>query len=611
MSKAGRSKRSKPRKSERGREPAAREAAAPAEIPARIPAQIPAATPGQRLVRHAVRQPGTAVDQRRTRSRPSGRPGGSQRRLRHRPDPAGRAGSPADAVGSAAGASGPRRPRGVVSRCAGLGSPAAQGTHRVDEPDRPVRGDGRPHPAVSAASPAVPGRGPALRAARVRPPRHRGSDAGPAAGRQGDGAARRPDHGPLPRGDADPGRTGTGSASGGLARPVPDRRGSHGAARSSRGWSVGSAPPRPDPPTSPRRSPSMPAAPFSSFVSSLVALRLRELLTADLRLRGGEPAARRGPGVRGGRHCAASWTASAACWTRAGRPTCSTNWTGWSAIPATPATSSRERMTSRLRGERYLSLLDQLVVAARGGRIGDVAAEPTHAVLTGLVADVVARMTRATDRLAVDGPARAWDEAWAQLNASATVDDVVGHLYPVETARRRGRIAALPAAAGAGAPVQRLGRGGHARGRRLDPGGGLRTGSGVRAHPGGPRTPPAPRSWSAGRRPAGNWTREGFRDGHLRRPGGRRRGRQVHPARPALRLARGARGEGGPDLRAGRHGRRSADPAAGPRPGHRPPCGRGRRRCCTPPTRPNTSTPWYGPRWPPAPWWSATGTWTR
>ncbi len=169
----------------------------------------------------------------------------------------------------------------------------------------------------------------------------------------------------------------------------------------------------------------------------------------------------------------------------------------------------------------------------------------------------------------------------------------------------------LPAAARAGAPVQRLGRGGHARGRRFDPGRGLRTGSGVRAHPGGPRRPPAPRSWSAGRRPAGNWTREGFRDGHLRRPGGRRRGRQIHPARPALRLARGARGEGGPDLRAGRHGRRSADPAAGPRPGHRPPLGaRGgaavRRR--QGPTRRRRGP---SPRWPPAPWWSATGTSTR
>ena len=143
------------------------------------------------------------------------------------------------------------------------------------------------------------------------------------------------------------------------ARP-PARRARHRTHRLPRGASPSTRRPR-----SARSSP------------SLVALRLRELLTADLRLRGGEPAGAADLVVRRRRSCAASWTVSAACLDEAGRPTCSTSSTGSSAISATRRRAG-ERMTARLRGERYLSLLDQLVIAARGGRIGDVAAEPTR-----------------------------------------------------------------------------------------------------------------------------------------------------------------------------------------------------------------------------------------
>lgn len=181
------------------------------------------------------------------------------------------------------------------------------------------------------------------------------------------------------------------------------------------------------------------AAPFSSFVSSLVALRLRELLTADLRLRGGEPAA------------AADLVSAVAKLRReldgllsvldqAGTTDLLDELDWFVDDLGETAEELAERMSARLRGERYLSLLDQLVIAARGGRIGDVAAQSTQTVLTDLVSGVVARMNRATERLTIDGPARAWDEAWTQLQAAATVDEVVEHLYPVETARRRERI---------------------------------------------------------------------------------------------------------------------------------------------------------------------------
>ncbi len=439
MSKAGRSKRSKPRKSERGREPAAREAAAPAEIPARIPAQIPAATPGQRLYDMPY-------------------------------------GSPAPQL---------------INAELGLDHLVARAGHNagydidltlLDAPDHRLMRSG-----VLLAHRVLDGRGewylgapdwvpllpeeliesmsqtdlPEEMADLIRPFRRRAPLSPVAALRcERREFALRATTGPalaLLRDDKVTVRRGgltTARYREVMLTPVGpglDQRQADWLDQCliGAGATVLTQFPRlvrrlGAPATGPTDFPEAPsfdaAAPFSSFLSALVALRLRELLTADLRLRGGETAG-------------AADVVSAVTALRRElnglRSVLDPSWTAdlldeldW--LVGDPGDTSDElaqRMTSRLRGERYLSLLDQLVVAARGARIGDVAAEPTHAVVTGLVADVVARMTRATDRLAVDGPARAWDEAWAQLNASASVDDVVGHLYPVETARRRGRIA--------------------------------------------------------------------------------------------------------------------------------------------------------------------------
>jgi hypothetical protein len=178
-----------------------------------------------------------------------------------------------------------------------------------------------------------------------------------------------------------------------------------------------------------------PSAPFNTFVSSLIALRLRQLLTADLRLRSGDAAA------------ATDLITAAARLHReldGLRGVLDDAWVGdlldeldWLGSELELDSDGPGRLTTRLRGERYLSLLDQLVIAARGGRVGDIPAEPAEAVLTGLVNAAVARLQGATERLAVDGPAHAWEQAYTELRGWSTVDDVVEHLFPAETARRR------------------------------------------------------------------------------------------------------------------------------------------------------------------------------
>ncbi len=192
----------------------------------------------------------------------------------------------------------------------------------------------------------------------------------------------------------------------------------------------------------PEPAPFDPQAPFSVFVSSLVALRLRQLLSADLQLRRGQPAAidliktaqtlsRELDGLR--RALDEEWTADLID---------ELDWLA--AVPVEAEETSEEltrQVSTRLRGQRYLTLLDRLVVAARGVRLGEVAGEPGGTVLAGLAADQLAAVVRACERLAVDGPARAWSEVWRELERTTVVDGVVALLHPDEVAERHRRLA--------------------------------------------------------------------------------------------------------------------------------------------------------------------------
>ena len=191
------------------------------------PAAPPAPRPPSTAVRHAVQLPGAESGAARSRPGVAGGPGRAQRRLRHRPDAAGRRRSPADPHRAAAGPPGAGRARRVVPRRPRLGAVAAQGDDHPDGAGRAARRPGRAGPAVPPGRSAVAGGGAALRTAGVRPPERRRSDRRPAPRRQGDGTAQRPDHRALPRGDADPGRSRAGCGPGRVAGTVPRRRGRH------------------------------------------------------------------------------------------------------------------------------------------------------------------------------------------------------------------------------------------------------------------------------------------------------------------------------------------------------------------------------------------------
>ena len=245
----------------------------------------------------------------------------------------------------------------------------------------------------------------------------------------------------------------------------------------------------------PEPQPFDPQAPFSTFVSSLLALRLRQLLAADLRLRSGDQAA------------AADLVAAVGSlrWELDGlRTVLDEEWTAdlldeleWVAAdlsdpdPTGDDLADRaQRLAARLRGERYLTLLDHLVVAARGGRVGDIGGSAHRS------------RTRRTPRPDV-GPDQSDHRSPGRRRPGPGLGRGLGGAPTVPDRRPRRRAprsrpdrgtpppaGPLPAAARTGARVQRLG-GGSARGRRRPDGGGsLCVGSGVRAQSGERRRRP-------------------------------------------------------------------------------------------------------------------------
>ena len=218
------------------------------------------------------------------------------------------------------------------------------------------------------------GRRAELRPAGVRAARRSRHHPGPAARRQGDRTPRRPDHRPLPRGDDHPGRARAQRRAGRLAGPGARPGRARPRCRGSRGWSPGSALRPPGRPTCRCPSPFDAAAPFKRFVSQLLALRLRRIVEADLAIRGGDLDGGRPAGRRGGPAAGRAQGAVARCSTRSGSRTSTTSWAGsaWTRHRRTRAAA--DRLASRLRSERYLTVLERLVGAVAHAEAGRGAA---------------------------------------------------------------------------------------------------------------------------------------------------------------------------------------------------------------------------------------------
>ena len=167
-----------------------------------------------------------------------------------------------------------------------------------------------------------------------------------------------------------------------------------------------------------------PGAPFSSFVSSLLASRLRQLLEADLAIRTDRPGGSRALVQPAQRLCREIEALS---------PVLDPGWIEdlaaeleWlvaqvgahADVPGHAETASAE-LKARLRGERYLTLLERLVTAARAPKAGDSSALPALDVVEALGETSLRRLVKRASRLTVDSTPENW------TTVASTIEELV------------------------------------------------------------------------------------------------------------------------------------------------------------------------------------------
>lgn len=94
----------------------------------------------------------------------------------------------------------------------------------------------------------------------------------------------------------------------------------------------------------------------------------------------------------------------------------------------------------RLRGERYLTLLDRLVSATRAPQLGNASGIQASEVLGSLVNVAQAAVQKAAGRLTVDSPSEAWLAASTTFDSLFLVTGVADHLLPSRVERLRHRL---------------------------------------------------------------------------------------------------------------------------------------------------------------------------
>jgi hypothetical protein len=177
-------------------------------------------------------------------------------------------------------------------------------------------------------------------------------------------------------------------------------------------------------------------ASFKKFVSQLVALRLRQIVEADLAIRGGDLTA-------------VDRLADQAARLREELKGLSVvldpDWVedlydelGWISLEASsPNAQEHDRLTARLRSERYLTVLERLVAAVRSPKLADQRSDPAGEVLAGLVSMAVTRMRRCADHLNADSLDEEWEEAWQEMGRLEWVVGVASQVLPEESATIR------------------------------------------------------------------------------------------------------------------------------------------------------------------------------
>ncbi len=170
------------------------------------------------------------------------------------------------------------------------------------------------------------------------------------------------------------------------------------------------------------------------FVGQVVARRLRHIIEADLRVRGGDVSAI-AQLVEEASLLQIELTGMSAL--------LDPDWVedlydelGWVTVDlrGDPETSL-ERQSARLRSERYLTVLERLVGAARSPKLLDAQPRTAGDGLRSLLAATAFRLRRAADRVSEDSPVEVWLEVQQEIARLAGVAAVVNLLLPDDAAR--------------------------------------------------------------------------------------------------------------------------------------------------------------------------------
>lgn len=179
------------------------------------------------------------------------------------------------------------------------------------------------------------------------------------------------------------------------------------------------------------------AVTFAAFVSSLLALRLRQILEADLGVRGGDGRA----AARLHEH-ASRLRSELAGLSAVLDPAWSEDLDEeleWLVSESAPAL--QVGLKGRLRGERYLTLVERLVTAARAPKVGDASTVPAADVLESLIEASTTRARKTAGRVRVDSPLAAWEAVAIALVDLDEVGGVVEHVLPRPVRKLRDRLA--------------------------------------------------------------------------------------------------------------------------------------------------------------------------
>ncbi|MGO1972534.1 MAG: hypothetical protein ACTH2Q_06200 [Propionibacteriaceae bacterium] len=152
-------------------------------------------------------------------------------------------------------------------------------------------------------------------------------------------------------------------------------------------------------------------APFEKYVSNLLASRLRHWVTADLALRTGhsdgsdllEVVGELRDEVRGlSSVFDPGWMADLDA---------ELDWIGEAVVGGGGAEQPAGIIDDLIRSERYLAVLDRLVIAARAPKLGDASHVAAGEVIASLVDTALTRFVKAGRRLSVDSSQERWDQA--------------------------------------------------------------------------------------------------------------------------------------------------------------------------------------------------------